>query len=243
MFNSIRKVLHTQGWFILIFLAACSTPTAVPIQELPSATPASPTATVKPPSLTPTNTLLPPTDTPVPTRTPLPPTATPTTAVPTDTPTETATASPTVVVTQAGASLPSGSRDSVKIFFILQNTDGPICGDTAVSVNSGIKRSGSISKDTAEALKQLFSYKSEYVGNLYNPLFRFKFRVNSVEFDDDDGLITVELTGHYEQPKDKCDNTRVKAQIWQTVRQWRDVKATNIYLNGIPFGDRVSNDK
>jgi hypothetical protein len=131
----------------------------------------------------------------------------------------------------------------VWIYFIQPDTGGPICGDTAVGVSSGVPRSGDIADDTAAALKVLFSYASEYVGSLSNPLWRSNLRVNNVSFNDGNGLITVNLSGTYKPSGDDCDNTRVKAQIWQTIRQWRQVKATNIYLNGIPFGDRLSNDK
>jgi hypothetical protein len=81
------------------------------------------------------------------------------------------------------------------------------------------------------------------VGGLLNPLFRSNLRVNNVIFNSKNGLITVDLTGTYKPTGDDCDNSRVKAQIWQTIRQYREIKATNIYLNGIPFGDRLSNDK
>jgi len=111
-----------------------------------------------------------------------------------------------------------------------------------VPVGSGVQQKGGIESALKEALKRLFAYKDEYVGGLYNPLSRSNLRVNDVNFNEDDGLITVDLSGTYKPSGDKCDNTRVKAQIWGTVRQWREVKATNIYLNGIPFGDRVSND-
>jgi hypothetical protein len=111
-----------------------------------------------------------------------------------------------------------------------------------VAVSSGVERTSNISSNVKDALDVLFSYKSEYVGGLLNPLYRSNIRVESVDFNSKNGLITVNLQGTYKPTGDKCDNTRVKAQIWQTVRQFSAVKATNIYLNGIPFGDRVSND-
>jgi hypothetical protein len=126
---------------------------------------------------------------------------------------------------------------------IQEKVGGSICGDAAVAVSSGVKRSGSVSDDVYNALKQLFSLKSEYVGGLLNPLYRSNLRVNKVDFNSKNGLITVDLTGTYKPTGDDCDNSRVKAQIWQTIRQYREIKATNIYLNGIPFGDRLSNDK
>jgi hypothetical protein len=87
------------------------------------------------------------------------------------------------------------------------------------------------------------SNKSEYVSGLHNPLFRSNIKVADVRFKRSSGLITVNLKGTYKKPQDDCDNLGVKAQVWSTVKQFRGVKMTNIYLNGIPFGDRVSNDK
>ncbi len=240
MVNSNRSIPRWFVWLcLLILLTGCSSPTQTP-----------PTATVQ--SIPPTATLLPPTETPLPTQTPLPPTSTPsptpTEVPPTATVTETAipsstpTVTPTLSATQAGSVLPAASKDIVWIYFIQQGTGGPICGDTAVPVGSGVEQSGDIEEDLAKALRNLFSYKDDYVGGLYNPLANSNLRVNGVNFNSDNGLMTVDLTGTYKPTGDKCDNTRVKAQVWQTIRQWRAVKATNIYLNGIPFGDRVSND-
>lgn len=237
---SIRLLLAVLA---LALLAACSSPTGTPVSLSPSITPALPTPTEMPtntpiPSATP----LPPSPTPseTPTRTPTQaPTETPT-EVPTETPTETPTATPTLSGEQA--SLPAASKDAVWIYLIQQNVNGPICGDAAVPVSSGVSRTNDISQNVKDALKVLFSYQSEYVGGLLNPLFRSNIRVENVSFNRKNGLITVELSGTYKPTGDKCDNTRVKAQIWQTVRQFSAVKATNIYLNGIPFGDRVSND-
>ena len=214
-------------------LAACSSPTVAPTPVPPSATPLPPTATALPtntpePTSTPTVTLPPPSPTP---------TATP---APSETPTETPTTTPTQ--SAEGAQLPSASKDNVWIYLIQENVNGPICGDAAVAVSSGVERTNNISSNVKDALDVLFSYKSEYVGGLLNPLYRSNIRVESVDFNSKNGLITVNLQGTYKPTGDKCDNTRVKAQIWQTVRQFSAVKATNIYLNGIPFGDRVSND-
>ena len=242
-FKYIETTLLFVG-VVVILLAGCASPTATLTPLPPTPTSPPPTATVILPTATST-----PTETPQPTQTPLPtatkalPTATLTIVAPSDTPTATATNLPTLAATQAGAALPSASRDAVWIYFIQPGTGGPICGDTAVAVGSGVTRSGSIADDTSAALKSLFAYQTEYVGSLYNPLWRSNLRVNNVSFNDGNGLITVDLSGTYKPSGDDCDNTRVKAQIWGTIRQWRGVKATNIYLNGIPFGDRLSNDK
>jgi len=142
-----------------------------------------------------------------------------------------------------GTFVRGGEKHQLEVRLIQEQVGGSICGDAAVAVGAGVKRTGSISDDVSNALKQLFSLKSEYVGGLLNPLFRSNLRVNNVNFNSKNGLITVDLTGTYKPTGDDCDNSRVKAQIWQTIRQYREIKATNIYLNGIPFGDRLSNDK
>lgn len=108
-------------------------------------------------------------------------------------------------------------------------------------MGSGAAREGDIPKDVEAGLDALFSAKWEYSGALYNPLSRSSIRVQNVEFGD--GLIQVWLAGDYNPSGDKCDNTRVKAQIWSTIRQFRGIERTNIFLNNVPFGDRLSNDK
>ena len=128
------------------------------------------------------------------------------------------------------------------VYFIQLNTGGGVgCGDSSYGISAGFSRSNDIAKDVKLALEHLFSIKTEYYGSFYNPLFRSNIRVENVKFKN--GLITVNLRGTYVPSGDDCDNTRVKAQIWDTIKQERGVQTTNIYLNGIPFGDRVSNDK
>jgi hypothetical protein len=224
--------------WLVSFLVGCSSPTIAPTAVLPTDTPL--------PSPTP----LPPTPTPLPpTETPLPPTATPTALPPTATetplPTATATLTPThtLAPTAAGTIVPAASGSTVTIYFIQVKTGGPVaCGDSAIGVSSGVKRTGDTARNVAEGLRVLFATKSKMVGTLYNPLYQSNIKVDRVRLDDN-GLIWVYLRGTYKLPKDDCDNLRVKAQIWLTIRQFTDVKSTNIFLNDIPFGDRVSNDK
>jgi hypothetical protein len=143
---------------------------------------------------------------------------------------------------QASSSLPSPTDKGVKIYFVQLETGGSVgCGDSVVPVGSGVKATGDIAKDVEAGLKVLFSNQWDYNGNLYNPLYRSKISVRYVNYED--GLISVHLGGDYNPSGDDCDNTRVKAQIWSTIRQFRDISRTNIFLNEIPFGDRLSNDK
>jgi hypothetical protein len=117
------------------------------------------------------------------------------------------------------------------------------CGDSVIGVGSGAEVSGDTAEDVEAGLRSLFASKWDYSGALYNPLYRSNLSVQHVEFDDPGGLISVWLSGDYNPSGDDCDNTRVKAQIWSTVRQFRGIERTNIFLNDIPFGDRLSNDK
>lgn len=243
--NGLWKLIVWLLVFLLI--AACSASTPEPTIQLPSATAIPATNTMVPPSSTPTDTPEPTatfTPTASVTTTQPPPTATATdTPVPSDTATTVPTESPTQAANQSASASPTSSRGYVSIYLIQVGTGGPICGDSAIPVSSGIERKGSVDTDVSNALKQLFSIKSEYVGGLLNTLYRSRLRVNNVNFNSKNGLITVDLQGSYKPTGDPCDNSRVKAQVWSTIRQYKDVKATNIYLNGIPFGDRVSNDK
>lgn len=233
-------ILMVTGLLVTGFLASCTAATPEPI-PLPSLTPLPSSATPIPPTQTP----VPPTATEIPTETPLPPTVTPTktrTPMPTDTSTPTSTATEVQPTTPLLGELSYASGDQVKMYYILLNTGGTVaCGDSVVAVNAGVEISGDISEDVAAGLKRLFADHSKFSGALYNPLYASNIRVEKVTFSD--GLITVDLRGTYKPSGDDCDNLRVKAQVWSTARQFRGIRATNIYLNGIPFGDRVSNDK
>jgi len=229
--------------FISWLLAACATPVSQPAPTQPSPTRVEPSATSRPP----TETSLPPTKTPLPTNTPVPPTATPTateTPEPTETPTPTATETPTPTRPAGAVYSAPYVDDPIRIYFVHLPAGGSTaCNPGVIGYGIGVSRSNDISRDAKLALEELFAQNAEYVNGVYNPLFRSHIRVNNVRFNKKNGLITVNLRGTYVPSGNDCDNLRVKAQVWTTVRQFRGVRATNIYLNGIPFGDRVSNDK
>jgi hypothetical protein len=207
----------------------------------PTATPLPPTATFTATQIPPTATLTPLPPTPTATASPLP-TDTPTLA-PTDTPGPTATNTP-LPIPAGAAPLPAGVPNSVLIYFILEGTGGPAgCGDSAIAVWTSSSKTGKIDKDLRAALKALFSFKTKYVGPYYNPVYLSRLRVEEVTFDEESGLASVYLSGGYRPSGDPCDNTRVRDQIWGTIRQFGEIRATNIYLNGIPFGDFLANDK
>jgi len=190
-----------------------------------------------------------PTDTPLPTATdtitPVPPTQT-STLEPTFTPSvaDTETPSPsqtsTIPPTSGFIPLPYARDDEVKIYFILPDPTPGGCNDRIIAVSSGAKITGNIAKDVAAGLRKLFTYRNDHYGDLYNALHAGKFRVEDVDFDKGGGLIDVMLSGSYRRSPDPCENARVKAQVWTTIRQFPEIKQTNIFLGRIPFGDLVT---
>jgi hypothetical protein len=226
--------------FVVTSAACSSAATASPTPIPPTATSLPPTATENPPTAT---------------QTPLPPTATPTltstptfTDTPTVPPTDTPTATPSPTATRLpGAALPmrSGSGKDVLIYLISLNTGGGVgCGDSAIGVAAGVPETGKVQTDIRSALTVLFNLNSKYVGGYYNPVSYSILRVQDVKFDGKKDHVTVWLSGKYKPTGDDCDNTRVKAQIWSTIKQFQVVHSTDIYINGPhPFGDFVSNDK
>lgn len=238
MRNKKRWTVLLSVLLLAVFASGCTSAAQTPTSLPPSPTQPAPAAT-----LAPTETPVPPSATPEPTATatPEPPTATPQpteTTVPTETPTET----PTAAAAPAGGGV-AAVEDPILMYFISENDNGPVaCGDFIIGVSTGVSRSKDTGADIQLALERLFAQPGEYAFGLYNPLFRSNIRVDEVEFTSSNGLAQVYLRGKYVRPQDKCDNLRVKAQVWTTVRQFRGVKMTNIYLNRVPFGDLVSND-
>jgi hypothetical protein len=182
------------------------------------------------------------------TATPLTPTTTQTatmTPIPSATattqPTETPTPSSTATETQIPPT-PSG-EDAVYVYYIQLDTGGPVsCGDSLIRANTGAWRTGDVELDVSTALKRLF-YKSEFIGSLYNPTFRSNFQVQSVEFKEFSGYVEVNLVGTYVRSGDRCDDSRVRAQVWTTIRQFPGVKTVKVLLNGNLLGDILATGK
>jgi hypothetical protein len=199
------------------------------------------------PTLMPTATQVPPTPTLQPTETRLPPTATATSPATTETPIPSAISAATLTLVPTGmpGSIQFPAIPNVKnpifVYYIDPHSGGSAgCPGGSFGLSSGVSRSGDPVKDIKIGLQKLFANKAEYYGSFYNPLFRSNLKVSDVRLDH--GLATVNLRGYYNPSDDVCDNLRVKAQIWDTIKQFRAVETTNIYFNGRPFGDRVSND-
>jgi len=200
------------------------------------------------------NTPQPPTETSAPlTDTPLPPTKTATatgtnTSTATATATETRTSTPTSTPTLDPTSTPTPTPpDSIEVgstsnlivkYLVLQGTGGSTgCGDSLVPVSADFLRTGDVKEDVKIALTSLFSTGTKYAGDLYNPLYQSKLRVNDVSFKKNSGNVTVHLTGSFTKPKEDCDKALYRAQVWATARQFPEVKLATIWLDKYLLGD------
>jgi len=224
---------------ILVFVTACSgnpAPVVTEVVETPVATNTSPP---------PTDTHLPPTATATSTETPTATwTATATrTETPLPSPTATATATATATVTSAPV-VGGGGVYMIK-YFVLLDTGGPIgCGDSLIASSTGQISTGNVKEDIKIALNSLFSTGVKNVGELYNPLYQSKLRVTGVEFKGSGkDEVIIHLTGQFVKPKDPCDKSRYRWQVWETVRQFPGIRRVNIRLdNGLLLGDLLAND-
>lgn len=219
-------------------LAGCAKPTLLskPTESSPLVPLASPTLGLSPTQAPPTRlpsspaatATLTPSMTPSPTRTP----------TPTQTLTLTHTASPTYT------SVPESELKSgivVYLIFTGEGAEGSCMGYT-VPVPTGIYPSGDVKKDVAVALNYLFSIGVQYSGNLYNPLFRSRLTVSGVDFKKSSNDITVYLTGSFSKPKTDCDKRLYRAQVWDTIRQFPEVKRAHVWVGNLKLGDLLAVD-
>ena len=80
-------------------------------------------------------------------------------------------------------------------------------------------------------------------GLLGEDVYLSNLEVSNVDFKKYYGEITVDLKGTYVRSGDRCDDSRVRAQVWSTVRQFPEVKKVNIFLNGNLLGDILATGK
>lgn len=172
-----------------------------------------------------TDTPVPPTPTPVPpTDTPLPPTETPT-EVPTDTPPP-----PPTITPIPPTATPSGKP--IYVYFI--DRDGSQkCGGELVPLLSGKYRTNDIITNVETALRQQFLYTTQSVGNLYNPLYKSKLSVASVDTTDGGNRVVVNLSGEIVLAEE-CDGSTIFTILTAVIRQFPGPTGNpDMSLNGI----------
>jgi hypothetical protein len=162
-----------------------------------------------------------------------------------ETPLPSPTTTETATTTLAPAADVGGGGVYMVKYLVLPDTGGPIgCGDSLIAVSTGQVSTGNVKEDIKLALNSLFSTGVKYVGDLYNPLYQSKLRVSSVELKGPKrDEVIIKMTGKFVKPKDPCDKTRYRWQVWQTVRQFAGIRQANIWLdNGLLLGDLLAND-
>jgi hypothetical protein len=131
---------------------------------------------------------------------------------------------------------PTQEPSGPKYFLIIPNNGGPFaCGDGLVYYYAKSKGK-SLEDNIRIALNALFSVKSEYVGDYYNPVYKSSLQVSKVEIDN--GRPTIWLKGKFVKPKDSCDSQRMHVQVWETASQFGGVtQRPVIWVNNVLLGD------
>jgi hypothetical protein len=229
--------MHRASFLLVLFsllVSGCSSAPATPQAALPSPVEQQTSAAPTEPPAAPTATSSPaPENTPTPAAT-LEPSATPSPS-PTAAPSETSTPTNTPTATSAPAT-PSG-EDAIYIYLIQPETGGPVaCGDSLISINTGLWRTGDVESDVRTSLERLF-VKQQWIAGLYNPAYLSNIQVDSVKFKAFQGILSIRLSGTYVRSGDRCDDRRVREQVWNTIRQFSGIKTIDILLNGNLLGD------
>jgi hypothetical protein len=110
-----------------------------------------------------------------------------------------------------------------------------------VAANTGLRRTGDVEADVRTALGRLF-FKRQWFGKLVNPVYLSNLSVADVVFNESTGEVSVNLEGTYVRSGDRCDEGRVRAQIWTTIRQFKGIKTVYILLNENLLGDILSTE-
>jgi hypothetical protein len=124
----------------------------------------------------------------------------------------------------------------VKYFLIIPDNGGPFaCGDGLAYFYSG-KNGKEIEDDITVALNALFSVKTEFVGNYYNPLYKSSLKVKDVEYEN--GHANIWLAGNFVKPISECEAQRIRLQVWETASQFSKIKQRPIiWVNNALLGD------
>jgi hypothetical protein len=183
------------------------------------------------------------TETPSATSTAMPSDTATLTLTPSPLPTETFTLQPTFTETptETPTVTPIGYIPDDAIFFYatILGTGGKIgCGDDLIKLYSGHVRTGDLAQDLALALNTLFS-SGGYPLGFYNATYPSNLQVQRVDVYGD-GSVEVHLDGNYVTPKDSCDASRYRSQVWATGLQFDEVVRFIPFVGNKLLGDRLA---
>lgn len=130
---------------------------------------------------------------------------------------------------------------TVQVFLIALEDNGqggqPVgCGDSAIPVSVEVPATDN---PLRAAFDYLLSLREPYYGQsgLYNVLYESTLQVDSAAIED--GTAVVHLSGAL-MLRGVCDNPRAQAQLELTARQFPDVQAVSVFINGVPLADVLS---
>jgi hypothetical protein len=103
-------------------------------------------------------------------------------------------------------------------------------------------RTGDVEKDVKLALDALFR-QGQYVGAFFNATYTSSLSANQVDFKKSTNVVTVHLGGSFTKPKEDCDKLRYRAQVWETARQFPEVKYATIWVGNKLLGDLLYTGK
>lgn len=95
-------------------------------------------------------------------------------------------------------------------------------------------RIGAAAPSLDTAMRALFSWDEENVGDWLNFVARIRNTVTYSHTTVDGTTATVFLTGDFPETAGSCDDQRLQAQIEETAYQFPRIQKVHIYLNGAP---------
>jgi hypothetical protein len=160
------------------------------------------------------------------------------TFTPTPTPTETDTPEPTFTEIPTETPISYIPENAIFIYATILGTGGNVgCGDDLIKLYSGHIRTGDVKADLTTALNTLFSAGS-YAAGFYNATYPSNLQVVDVTMST--GTAKVYLDGNYVVPKDSCDASRYRSQVWATGLQFEEVTHFIPFVGSKLLGDRLA---
>lgn len=161
------------------------------------------------------------------------------TPIPTTTSTTVTSRTPTQETSPTQAITPQ--KQKVKVYLVAIDDAGKSgeaigCGDSLIPVTREVAKTQGVLK---ASLMELFSLHDQYYGQsgLYNSLYNSHLQVDSANVAN--GNATVNLSGELSLGG-VCDDPRVEGQIRSTAEQFETVKKVDIFLNGVPLSEALS---